>query len=191
MQSTIVKSALSIWVGGLLCSTPLSVYAQPQEENGAKQKQYCNQAYMYCVELPSIGTVQPHLDDSPNHGVSIDLSAKGNEIWSYAHWDAVLLKSAQQAALLRLGLLLDEHPDAEINIKLTTLAGLSAFHILLTMPGTVPTMEEIVIAYAPPEDESKGPGIIYELGVKSETKASVPVIQEFHHFVDSFRISRK
>ena len=155
----------------------------------AGTKEYCNQTYMYCLELPSVGTVEPHLGDSPNHGVSIKLPADEGVVWSYAHWDAALLKSARQALTARIGLLIVEHPNAEIRIKPTKLARLPAFLITLAGEDNAPSRQVILVAYRAPQEESEGPGIIYEIGINCHGDACTDRIGDFEQVARTFRIS--
>ncbi len=185
MPRLVLGIFFALTVGGMLLVAPTSADAQPAEKT--KSSRYCNATYMYCVGLPAVGTAEPHLGDSPNHGVTIDLAHHAGELWSYAHWDAALLGSAKDAALSRAGLLLDEHPGGSINLTSTELDGLTAFRIVVATSPAGQALEEIVVAYRSPIDESRGPGIIYEIGVKSDVPAIAYDVRDFRIFVDSFR----
>jgi hypothetical protein len=154
--------------------------------NSAAQ-QYCNDKYMYCVKVPPSGTAVQHEPDAPNHGVTVDLPQTGEEIWTYAHWDAALLDGSQKAAFERLEIIFTEHPDADVSIARAMLAELSAYRIRFRYTATQPMTEEIIIAYRKPKDQSKDTGIIYEIGMKSAQSTYKANAGTFKSFVDTFR----
>lgn len=148
---------------------------------------YCNEKYMYCVAVPSSGKPEPHEGDSPNHGVTIKLPDLQSDAWTYAHWDAALLESSQKAALNRLGILLDEHPHAEVSMKQTMLSGLVAYRIRLNYIDARPMTEEIVTAYRKPKDKSQGPGVIYEIGLECSQANYSTSISVLESLISTFR----
>lgn len=156
---TIVNMAIAIVV--------LAVAAPGQTEVPVSAGQrYCNEEYLYCVNFPSTGSVVPHEGDSPNHGVTIALEGQGNEAWTYAHWDSALLGSPQKVAVERLGMLIKEHPNAEITIKPVMLAELRAYRIRCNYQDIRPMVEEVVIAHRGHQKKSKDVDLIYEIGLK-------------------------
>lgn len=156
----------------------------------SRPEDYCNEKYMYCVTVPSSGKAEPHEGDSPNHGVTIKLPDPQSDAWTYAHWDAALLESSQKAALNRLGILLDEHPHAEVSIKPTMVSSMIAYRIRLNYIDVRPMIEELVIAYREPKDKSQGPGIIYEIGLQcSQTNYSTRV-SVLESLISTFRRTR-
>jgi hypothetical protein len=173
----------------LAASWPLlaTVATARVQASGFGPQQYCNEQYMYCVSLPSSGRVEPHQGDAPNHGFKIDLLEPPNVAWSYTQWDAALLQSSQKAALYLLGILLDEHPSGEVSMRPAVIAGLSAYRIRFSYTDIRPMTEELVVAYRRPKDESKGPGIIYEIGLKCSQSSYSANISILDGLVGTFR----
>ncbi len=167
----VIGTSLAMLLVALPATTPTSFSAI---------QEYCNEQYMYCVSVPSSGKLEAHEGDAPNHGATIKLSEPGNEAWTYAHWDAALLRSSRKAALSRLEILLDKHPNAEAIMRRTMIAGMSAYRIRLNYDDTRPATEELIIAYCKPKNESQGPGTIYEIGLhcsQSSYSANVSVLE--------------
>ncbi len=150
-------------------------------------QEYCNEQYMYCVTVPSSGRLEAHEGDAPNHGATIKLSEPGNEAWTYAHWDAALLRSSQRAALSRLEMLLDKHPNAEVIMRPTIIASMPAYRIRLNYGDTRLMTEELVIAYCNPKNESQGPGIIYEIGLHCTQRSYSVNVSVLEALLDTFR----
>jgi hypothetical protein len=167
--------------------------AQPAKTSASHPgvQEYCNAQYMYCVALPDSGKVQPHEGDAPNHGVTIKLPEPGGVAWTYAHWDAALLASPQKAALGQLEVVLNKHPNAEVNMKPTVVAGLPAYRIRLTYADIRPTIEEVIVAYRRPKDEPQGPGIIYEIGLNSSQIGYSVNVSTLDALARSFRQTRE
>ena len=153
----------------------------------SRAQEYCNEKYMYCVTVPSSGKPEAHEGDAPSHGVTIKLPEPGGEAWTYAHWDAALLESPQKAALNRLGILLDEHPDAEVSMRQTMVASMLAYRIRLNYEDTRPMTEELIIAYRKPKNESQGPGIIYEIGLNCSQRSYSTSVSLFESLITTFR----
>jgi hypothetical protein len=162
MQRRLVISRILAFID--LCALPWLSVAQPQR-SGPAGKQYCNEKYKYCVNVPDAANVEAHEGDSPNHGITIRLSDSGEETWTYAHWDAALLGSAQKVLVRRLEIILADDPTAEMAVASTTIAGLPAYRIRLSHSNGS-QVEEILIAYRKPQSPSQDPGIIYEIGLK-------------------------
>lgn len=177
-------------VGSFLCISVVLSVGSPTRIRGDSlaTQQYCNEQYRYCVTLPNVGKAELHEGDAPNHGVTIDLAAKQDLLWTYAAWDAALLEGSRKAALQRREIILREHHDAKIDVAPTKLGGLSAFHIRATYGGIKPMNEEIVIAYRKPKDKSKGTGIIYEIGLECVQSARASYVGIFKSFISAFRL---
>jgi hypothetical protein len=150
-------------------------------------QEYCNEQYTYCVTVPSSGKLEAHEGDAPNHGATIELSETGNKAWTYAHWDAALLGSSQKAALSRLEMLLDEHPNAEVIMRPTMVANMSAYRIRLSYEDTQPMTEELVISYCKPKNESQGPGTIYEIGLHCSQRSYAVNVSVLEALIYTFR----
>jgi hypothetical protein len=156
--------------------------------SGPSTEQYCNETYAYCVNLPHSGKPKPHEGDAPNHGVTVDLQQPGNQVWTFAYWDAALAESPQKAMLNRLGILLEKHRDGTVSIEPTTLDGLPAYRIRLSYAAATRREQEIVVAYRTPADKSKDTGIIYEIGLDCDAPHCAQEARAFETFVASFRV---
>ena len=189
MQLYSVKLCALIFAVG--ASIALLAAAKPAmlQTTGSGIQQYCNEQYGYCVSLPSSGMIEPHEGDAPNHGVSIKLPELENGAWTYAHWDAALLEGTRKVALRRLEISLLKHSNAQVRMAPTMLAGLHAYRIRLEYKETLPTIEELVIAYRKPRTESESPGIIYEIGLKC-SKSSYPAgVSVLEALISSFKLT--
>jgi hypothetical protein len=174
----------------VLSVVPFPGLAQPRRAQSVDSAagQYCNQQYAYCVSLPSSGKAEPHEGEAPNHGVTVDLPESGNQLWIYAHWDAALLKGSQEAAFQRLAIILHEHPDAEVSIVRSRMADLTAYRLRFNYSPRQPMVEQIVIAYREPKDESKDTGIIYEIGLQSTQASYASNARILSSFISTFRL---
>ena len=148
----------------VVLAATLAVSATGQVRS-SRDQQYCNEQYTYCVNVPSVGDVERHEGDAPNHGITIRLSDPNARAWTYAHWDAALLGSSQKAAVGRLETLLEDHPKADASIAPTMLEDLTAYRIRLSYNDNGQMAEELIIAYHPPRDKTQGPGVLYEIGL--------------------------
>jgi hypothetical protein len=117
----------------------------------------------------------------------IDFEEPGNEAWTYAHWDAALLGNLQSAAKDRLGILRVKHPKSGVKMEPAFLAGLPAFRIRISYADSEPITEEVLIAYRKPED--KGPGRIYEIGLKCGKERHSKYVKVFEALVKTFQIT--
>lgn len=150
-------------------------------------QRYCNENYMFCVDLPKLGKVVPHYSGTTNHGVEIELPQPESEVWVYAGWNAALLPSSRKVLINKLDMLRIDHPNAKISVRHTILSGVSAYRIKLRYQDTGPMIEEIVIEYRKPKNESAGPGVIYEIGLKGSQSNYSKNIAIFNAFIDTFR----
>jgi len=171
---------------GFLESLPGDAFA-----SSSVLQQYCNDKYMYCVNIPRSGKAVPHEGDAPKHGITIQLPQTGEEIWTYAHWDAALLQGSQKAALRQIEIIFSEHPDTDVSMASTRLADLSAYHLRFSYAGLQPITEEIIIAYRKSKDQSKETGIIYEIGMKCASSTCKVSAATFESFVSTFRLTDK
>jgi hypothetical protein len=179
-------SILSVVMGTafmFMLITPMM--AQP---SSAKTERYCNEQYAYCAVLPSLGKIEPHEDNAPNHGVSVALDEDGSEAWIYAHWDAALLDSSPKVVSDEVGILLDKYPKAEVQIKPSMLAGMAGYRSIVRYVDNGPRVEQLVIAYRKPEDESKGPGKIYESGLKCKQDECQKYAKTLDDLIGTFQI---
>jgi hypothetical protein len=154
-------------------------------------QQYCNENYMFCVDLPELGKVVPHYSGTANHGVEIELPQPESEVWVYAGWDASLLQSSRKVLINKLDMLRIEHPNAKISVRHIVLSGISAYRIKLRYQDPVPMIEEIVIEYRKPKNESAGPGVIYEIGLKGSQNNYSNNIVIFNAFINTFRVTEE
>lgn len=184
MQRKAVKSLALILVFSMFVGRAASPRSPLAPSGGSRQ--YCNEKYKYCVDLPPSGKAEAHQGDAPNHGVTIVLPDSG-ELWTYAQWDAALFEEAQKAALEQREIILRKHPDAGVTMTKTVLAGLSAYRMRFTYVDIQPMTEEIIIAYRKPRDQSKDTGIIYEVGMKCAPSACKANLGVFGAFVSTFQ----
>ena len=185
MRRKTVKSCALIFVVSMFLGTVPASSRNSVVPSWVLQ-QYCNEKYRYCVDLPPSAKTEAHQGDAPNHGVTIELPDSG-KLWTYAHWDAALFEETEKAALDRIEIIFREHPDAEVNMARTILAGLSAYRIRFVYSRIQPTTEEIIIAYRKPKDKSKETGIIYEVGMKCTPSTYKVNMGTFESFVNTFQ----
>src|SRR5712692_2100909 len=190
MQHCPVKACTLLLITTSLAMAALALPG-PTPPSVSRPQEYCNEKYMYCVSMPSSGKPEAHEGDAPNHGVTIKLPESGNEAWTYAHWDAALLESSRKAALNRVEMLLDEHPNAEVIMRRTMIAGMSAYRIRLNYEDTRPMTEELIIAYLKTKNESQGPGTLYEIGLRCSQRSYSINVSVLEALISTFRRTGK
>jgi hypothetical protein len=175
-----LRYVIAVWI--IILSLPATAQITETDNN-----QYCNEQYLYCVNLPNLSKIEPHDGDAPNHGITITLSLPGNIAWTYAHWDAALLQSSRKVLLDRLKMINNEHSGAEVRVRATMLSGLPAYRIRINYMDTRPITEELVIAYRKPKNKSAGPGVVYEIGMKGTQGSYSANVATLNAFINTFR----